>query len=82
MHRESRATNEDDHDLAGDDDELNGDEEVIACDPFEDVQLIVQAPIVILIEDLHPHKRVEDDCLQLFLLAARLIGENRLPPEV
>lgn len=75
---------EDDQDLATNHDDIDGDEEPIPMNAFEDIKLVVQAPIAIhvsthsptgrklllvLIENLHPDERVENEgpeLLQLF----------------
>ena len=51
---------EDDHDLSPNNDELDGNEEVVPVHSFEDVHFVVDASIVILVEDLHPDEGIED----------------------
>ena len=35
-----------------------------------------------LVENLHPHERVEDKCGYLVYLSIRLVGEYRIGPEI
>lgn len=60
MCREGVTTNEDDHDLSPNNDELDANEEVIPLYAFEDVHLVVDASVVVLVEYLHPHEGIED----------------------
>lgn len=60
MCRESVTPEEDDHDLSPNNDELNDNEEVIPLYSFEDVHLVVNASVVVLIENLHPDEGIED----------------------
>jgi hypothetical protein len=63
------TTNEYNHDLACNNDELYDNEKVIPVQALEYVQLVVEPPVVVLIEYLHPNKSIENQCLQLILLA-------------
>lgn len=69
MGRECATSDEDDHDLCGNDDELYADEEPIAEDTFEDIEIVIQTPVVVLVEDLHPDKDVENECRKLILFS-------------
>ena len=73
MDRKGSPSNKDNHDLPSDNDKLNADEKVIPKHTFEDVQLIVKTPIVVLIEDLHPNKGVKNHSLELVLFSLRLV---------
>ena len=64
---ERLTADEDDHDLASNHDNVDDDEEKVAMYPFEDVELVVKAPIVELIEDLHPNESIEDHGIQFGL---------------
>ena len=57
---ESVTANEDDHNLSSNNDELDAEEKIIPLHAFEDVHLVINAPIVVLIKDLHPDKGIED----------------------
>ena len=76
MHREGGSANENYHNLARNDYELNADEKEIAVNALEDVQFVIESPVVVLVKDLHPNKCVEDQGLQLVLLALRLVREQ------
>ena len=60
MCREGITADEDDHDLSPNNYELDADEEVIPLYAFEYVHLIVDASVVVLVEDLHPNEGIED----------------------
>lgn len=60
MCRKGVTPNEDNHDLSSDDDELNANKEVIPLHAFEDVQFVVDASVVVLVENLHPDEGIED----------------------
>ena len=51
---------EDNHDLSPNDDELDGNEEVVPVHSFEDIHFVVDASVVILVENLHPDEGIED----------------------
>ena len=57
---EGITANEDDHNLSSNNDELDANEKIISLHAFEDVHLVINAPIIVLIKDLHPHKGIED----------------------
>ena len=57
---EGVTADEDDHDLSSNNDELDAKKKKISVHAFEDVHLVIDAPVVVLIEDLHPHKGIED----------------------
>ena len=71
-------------DLQANHDAVDDDEEPIALNASEDVELIVQAAAVELVEDLHPNKHVEDDGieLKLFALDIRAVAKNCVALEV
>ena len=71
---ERATTDEHDHDLAGDHDNGDGDEEVVVLHTGEDVELVVEAAVVELVEDLHPDEGVEDDGADLG--SVELIAED------
>lgn len=60
MCREGMPPEEDDHNLSPNNDELNGNEEVIPVHSFEDIHFVIDASIVILVENLHPDEGIED----------------------
>ena len=70
--------------LQADNEEHNGDEEVVAEDAFEDVELVVQTPVVEDVEDLHPHETVENDGVQLKLHVGirQIVAKNVTTGEV
>lgn len=57
---EGITANEDDHNLSSNNDKLDANEKIIPLYAFKDVHLVINAPIVVLIKDLHPHKSIED----------------------
>ncbi len=57
---ERSATHENDQHLPADHDKVDDHEEPVARNPFEDVEPIVEAPVVDLVEDLQPHEGIED----------------------
>ena len=75
---ESGAAHEDDHNLPSYDDELYGHEKVIPLNAFEDVEFVVQATIVVLIEDLHPDEGVEDHGLLVVSSVAGYWGSSEI----
>lgn len=68
---EGLATDENDGDLQTDHENVNEDEELIALQTLKDVVLVVQSSVVELIENLHPHKGIEDDGAELGVGVAR-----------
>lgn len=60
MCREGVTADEYDHDLSPNNDELDADEEIIPLYAFEDVHLVVDASVVVLVENLHPNEGIED----------------------
>ena len=60
--REGMATNKNDQDLPTHDDELDSKEPPIAEHAFKDIETIVQAARVPLVEDLHPNEGIEYNC--------------------
>jgi hypothetical protein len=52
--------NKDDGNLYPDHNGINGDEESIPMDAHANVEVVVEAPAVELVEDLHPDEGVED----------------------
>ena len=60
MCREGVTAEEDDDDLSPDNDKLDANEEVIPLYAFEDVHLIVDASVIVLVENLHPDEGVEN----------------------
>ena len=50
---------EDDHDLSPNDDELYGNEKVVSMHSLEDIHFVVDASIVVLVENLHPDEGIE-----------------------
>lgn len=62
---ESSASNERDGNLAANHDKVDHNEEVVALDTLENVELIVEPSVIEFVEDLHPDERVENhatDC--------------------
>ena len=47
--------------LAAYHDDIQSDEVVVLVDVHKDVEFVVEAPVVVLIEDLQPNEHVEDD---------------------
>ena len=82
MRRERSAANKDDHDLSSNNDELNPNEEPVPLYAFEYIEFIVKPPIIVLIENLHPDKGVENDGLQLVKLALTLVREKRASTKI
>lgn len=62
---ERGAPDEDDGDLRAHHDEVDNDEEDVAVDALQDVELVVQAAVVELVEDLHPDEGVEHHSVEL-----------------
>lgn len=58
---EGFPADEDDEDLAADHDGVDDPEEVVVRDALEDVEFVVEAAVVQLVEDLEPDKGVEDE---------------------
>lgn len=81
---EGLATNKDDGNLGADHNAVDDDEEVVAVNTLKDVELIIQPTVVELVEDLHPHKGVEDHGVELELLVfvVGVIAEDGVAGEV
>jgi len=62
------ATNEDDQNLKANHDAVDPNEEIVPRYTLEDIEAIVKSSAVELIENLHPYKCVEDECVHLLLL--------------
>ena len=60
MCREGVTPYEDDHNLSPHNDDLNGNEEIVTLYTFKYVHLVVNASVVVLVEDLHPHEGIEN----------------------
>lgn len=58
---ERGATEVGDSDLGTDHDDVHGYEVVVLGNADEDVEFVVEAAVVVLVEDLEPHEHVEDD---------------------
>ena len=67
------TTDKDDHDLQTDDEDYDANEEQVAMNTLEYVEFVVEAAVVEDIEDLHPHKAVENEGVELELLVG--VGE-------
>lgn len=78
------ATNEHDSDLETDHQEVDEDEELVAVDTLENVEFVIKSPVVEFVEDLHPNKGVENDCIKLqhLILAISVIVEDLWAGEV
>jgi len=74
LNRERATANEHDHDLAGDHDDRDGDEEVVVLHTRENVELVVETAVVELVEDLHPDESVEDERADLG--SVELVAQN------
>ncbi|CRK22699.1 hypothetical protein BN1723_012736 [Verticillium longisporum] len=75
---EGLLAHKDDGNLCADHDTVDADEEGVALNAFEDIELIVKTTVVELVEDLHPDKRVEDHSVKLKLLlrVAGVVSED------
>lgn len=49
---------------------------------LENIEIVVETPVVVLIEDLHPHESIEDEGRQLILFADGLVREDNFPSEI
>lgn len=58
---EGFPADEDDEDLAANHDGVDGPEEIIARDTFENIELVVETPVIEFVEDLEPDKGVKDE---------------------
>ncbi|CRK40199.1 hypothetical protein BN1708_008135 [Verticillium longisporum] len=75
---EGLLAHKDDGNLCADHDTVDADEEGVALNAFENVELVVKTTVVELVEDLHPDKRVEDHSVKLKLLlrVAGVVSED------
>ena len=64
---EGAATDEDDEGLEADDHDDDADEDPIAEDTLEHIELVVETAVVEDVEDLHPDEAVEDERVELEL---------------
>lgn len=77
-HLEGTATDKNNDDLTPNHDAVDANEEPVFVHTFEDIKFVVKPLVVVLVEDLHPHKRVEDHCVQLlseFRTGFEVVGE-------
>lgn len=79
---ESCAAKLNDDNLPSNDDELDTDKEFIALDALEDIKVVIQSPIVVLIEDLHPYECVEYCRLQPVAVIIRSVTKYLFTGEV
>lgn len=59
VYRKCCTSNEDNQNLTTYDDELYAHEPVIFEHSFENVEVIVEASAIVLVEDLHPYECIE-----------------------
>lgn len=64
------ATNKDDQDLTANNDDLNANKPFVAHDAFHDVEFVIDATRIVLVEDLHEDERVEDHRLHVTIIPA------------
>jgi hypothetical protein len=62
---EGTRANEDDQHLETNHEDVNEDEELVAVNALENVELVVQTSVVKLVEDLYPDEGVENDGIEL-----------------
>jgi hypothetical protein len=81
---ENAIANTHNSDLQANHDAVDSDEEPIALNASEDVELIVKAAAVELVEDLHPDEHVEYDGIELkfFALNIGVVAKNRIALKV
>lgn len=75
---ESTRSDKDNGNLQSNHEDVDDDEELIAVDTFEDVELVVETTVVELVEDLHPYEGVEDDGVELkhLVLGSAVVAED------
>lgn len=71
--REGLATDINDGDLQTDHEYVDKNEELVPLKTLEYIELVVESSVVEFVEDLHPHKRVEDNGAKL---SVRIAGED------
>src|SRR5204863_4744590 len=66
------------HDLTCDHESVNGEKPIVLQHSLEDVESVVESSVVELVENLHPNKCIEDNCIQLELnlLICDIVAKN------
>ena len=74
----SNAADKHDRDLTCDHDSVNAEKPIVLQDSLEDVESVVESSAIELVKNLHPNKRIEDNCIQLKLdvLIADIVAKN------
>lgn len=80
--REGAAAEGDNEDLAPDCYKIDDKKERVAGDAFKDIEFVVEAAIVELIEDLHPDVDVEDKGFEMALLILGIVAEDFIASEI